>query len=149
MATRKGKTIILDSKPRIIANAAIVGKKEGEGPLGNEFDEIKKDDENFTTKCPPRVIYDKLTQEKDKEIADIVEDKETLGDMLSAMSGLSVFSPLMENVFTPAIGMMGEMLGVPAKVKGWVCECGEILPEDLTCKCGRAYVQGEDGLVEK
>ena len=26
---------------------------------------------------------------------------------------------------------------------------GEILPEDLTCKCGRAYVQGEDGLTEK
>lgn len=50
----------------------------------------------------------------DKEITDIVEDKETLGDMLSAMSGLSVFSPLMENMFTPAIGMMGEMLGVPA-----------------------------------
>ena len=41
------------------------------------------------------------------------------------------------------------MLGVPARRKGWVCECGEILPEDLTCKCGRAYVQGEDGLTEK
>ena len=26
---------------------------------------------------------------------------------------------------------------------------GEILPEDLTCKCGRAYVKGENGLAEK
>lgn len=42
------------------------------------------------------------------------------------------------------------MLGVPARQKGWVCECGEILGDDLHCKvCGRAYKQGEDGLQEK
>lgn len=32
------------------------------------------------------------------------------------------------------------MLGVPAKQKGWVCECGQILDEDLSCSdCGRKY----------
>lgn len=41
------------------------------------------------------------------------------------------------------------MLGVPARQRGWVCECGEILPESLTCKCGRAYEQFEGGLKEK
>lgn len=44
MATRKGKTIFLEKKPRIIANAAAVGKKEGEGPLGKEFDLVFSDD---------------------------------------------------------------------------------------------------------
>lgn len=43
MAQRNGKTIILESKPHIIGNAAIVGKKEGEGPLAEEFDEIFED----------------------------------------------------------------------------------------------------------
>lgn len=43
MALRQGKTIILESKPHIIGNAAVVGKKEGEGPLGKEFDEICQD----------------------------------------------------------------------------------------------------------
>ncbi len=43
MATRKGKTITLEKKPRIIANAAVVGRKEGEGPLGEEFDEVYED----------------------------------------------------------------------------------------------------------
>ncbi len=43
MARRIGKTLILDSKPRIIANAASVGKKEGEGPLSKEFDMIYDD----------------------------------------------------------------------------------------------------------
>lgn len=44
MAKRIGKaTVILDKKPKIIANAALVGKKEGEGPLGKEFDIIYQD----------------------------------------------------------------------------------------------------------
>lgn len=36
-------TVELEKKPEIIANAAIVGKKEGEGPLKNEFDECVED----------------------------------------------------------------------------------------------------------
>lgn len=43
MAQRHGKTVILESTPHIIGNAAIVGKKEGDGPLGREFDEIYED----------------------------------------------------------------------------------------------------------
>lgn len=43
MAKRKGKTIILEKKPRIISNAAVVGKKEGKGPLGKDFDMVFED----------------------------------------------------------------------------------------------------------
>lgn len=44
MATRLGnKTIWLDSKPKIIGNAAAVGKREGDGPLGKDFDLIFSD----------------------------------------------------------------------------------------------------------
>ena len=42
------------------------------------------------------------------------------------------------------------MLGVPAKQKGWVCECGELLKNGLQCdKCGRKYKEGPDGLKEE
>lgn len=42
------------------------------------------------------------------------------------------------------------MLGVPAKRKGWVCECGEILKNGLSCTCcGRSYIETEKGLEEK
>ena len=37
-------TILLPNHPRIIASAAIAGKKEGEGPLSNDFDQIVDDD---------------------------------------------------------------------------------------------------------
>ena len=41
------------------------------------------------------------------------------------------------------------MLGVPARRKGWICECGELLKDSLKCGiCGREYVESEDGLRE-
>lgn len=42
------------------------------------------------------------------------------------------------------------MAGVPARQMGWVCECGEILSDDLSCKkCKRVYEEKEHGLVER
>ena len=44
MAQRIGQyTLRLDSKPAILGHAAVVGKKEGEGPLGQSFDHIYED----------------------------------------------------------------------------------------------------------
>ncbi len=41
------------------------------------------------------------------------------------------------------------MVGVPAKRRGWVCECGEQLKPDLTCKrCGRVYIEENNLLRE-
>lgn len=37
-------TIILRNRPRIVSSAAIVGKKEGAGPLRDDFDQIIEDD---------------------------------------------------------------------------------------------------------
>ena len=37
------QTIVLDNPPSIIANACGVGKKEGEGPLGDSFDFVSED----------------------------------------------------------------------------------------------------------
>lgn len=39
----KGKTIIFDAAPVITGSAGVVGKKEGEGPLRNDFDAIFED----------------------------------------------------------------------------------------------------------
>lgn len=42
------------------------------------------------------------------------------------------------------------MLGVPARRAGWVCECGEPLKNSLICtKCGRQYIETDEGLEEK
>ncbi|MBQ7204181.1 MAG: hypothetical protein IJS03_09270 [Eubacterium sp.] len=38
-----GKTVFFNSQPVITGSAGVVGKKEGEGPLGSEFDAIFED----------------------------------------------------------------------------------------------------------
>lgn len=41
------------------------------------------------------------------------------------------------------------MMGVPAKQKGWVCECGEILKGKLTCEeCNKRYELHDKTLVK-
>ena len=41
------------------------------------------------------------------------------------------------------------MLGVPARRRGWACECGALLDDMLACSdCGRKYVEYENGLKE-
>lgn len=39
--------------------------------------------------------------------------------------------------------------GVPAKQIGWVCECGNILDENLECSCKRKYKKGSNGLIKR
>ncbi len=41
------------------------------------------------------------------------------------------------------------MAGVPARQIGWVCECGERLPAELKCSCGRRYVLSGEELVKE
>ena len=52
-------------------------------------------------------------------------------------------------VVTSNVSDYALMLGVPARRRGWVCECGEILPASFECqRCGRKYVEVESGLQE-
>lgn len=69
MATRLGKTIQLDSFPSILSYAAIVGKKEGEGPLSTQFDAIHNDTtlgEKTWEKAESRLQKDVLTKALEK-----------------------------------------------------------------------------------
>lgn len=41
------------------------------------------------------------------------------------------------------------MAGVPARRRGWVCECGQVLKKDLACPdCTRRYRETDAGLEE-
>lgn len=52
-------------------------------------------------------------------------------------------------VVTTNVADYALMVGVPAKRKGWVCECGEILKDDLTCmNCSRQYHEHNNILSE-
>ncbi|MDD6011652.1 MAG: stage V sporulation protein AD [Oscillospiraceae bacterium] len=93
MAERKGKTIILQSKPRFIGNAAVVGKKEGEGPLGKEFDEVFTDTtmgEDSWEKSESLLLKKAVEKVLQKSAADKSEvDMICSGDLLNQCIGSS------------------------------------------------------------
>lgn len=65
----------------------------------------------------------------------------TLGKWSMIASGAVVTKDVLDHAL---------MAGVPAKQIGWVCECGEVLKDGLSCsKCGRNYIEKSIGLVEK
>lgn len=37
------QSIVFDESPYIVSSASVVGKKEGEGPLGSKFDVIEEE----------------------------------------------------------------------------------------------------------
>ena len=51
-------------------------------------------------------------------------------------------------VVTKNVPDYGLVVGNPARRIGWMCACGERLPDDLSClSCGRSYQPTEDGIV--
>jgi UDP-2-acetamido-3-amino-2,3-dideoxy-glucuronate N-acetyltransferase len=42
-------------------------------------------------------------------------------------------------VVTRAVAPYSLVVGAPARRVDWVCECGETLPGDLACACGKRY----------
>ena len=53
------------------------------------------------------------------------------------------------SVITTNVPDYALMIGVPSRQRGWVCECGEVLPEEMLCNsCGRKYRITDTGLEE-
>lgn len=92
MAKKMGKqSVEFEKKIGIKAVSSIVGKKEGEGPLGNKFDKIIKDStagEDSWEKAESRFVKDNMTlaiKKADLEEKDI--DYVVSGDLLNQSSG--------------------------------------------------------------
>ena len=104
----------------------------------------------FTNDLTPRAKYPKEHANYKKTI---VETGASIGANATIVCGHKIGQWAMiaaGAVVTTDVPAHALMLGVPAKMKGWVCECGELLSESLSCtKCGRNYKKVIDGLEER
>ena len=103
----------------------------------------------FTNDLTPRAKYPKGHVGYKKTV---VEEGASIGANATVVCGHKIGKWALIGagaVVTSNVPAHALMLCIPAKRRGWACECGEILPEDLVCpKCGRKYIETDEGLEE-
>ena len=92
MAKRIGTdTVICETEPQILSAAAIVGKKEGEGPLQEHFDVIHEDTtlcEKSWEKAESRMQSEALSRALDKAVLAPADVQYVFaGDLLNQCTG--------------------------------------------------------------
>lgn len=103
----------------------------------------------FTNDLTPRAKYPKGSARYKKTI---VHEGASIGANATIVCGHEIGAWALIGsgaVVTTDVPAYALMLGVPARQKGWVCECGQVLDETLTCSaCGRVYEQYETMIRE-
>lgn len=101
----------------------------------------------FTNDLTPRAKYPKGTAGYKKTL---VKEGASIGANATVVCGHTIGKWALIGsgaVVTRDVPDYALMLGVPAKQKGWVCQCGEILEKNLLCKeCGTQYKEENNTL---
>ncbi len=103
----------------------------------------------FTNDLTPRAKYPKGHSGYKKTI---VEEGASIGANATIVCGHTIGKCALIGagaVVASDVPPYALMLGVPARRRAWVCECGELLHMELNCqKCGRKYKESDFGLIE-
>jgi UDP-2-acetamido-3-amino-2,3-dideoxy-glucuronate N-acetyltransferase len=104
----------------------------------------------FTNDLTPRAKYPKGSS---AYIKTLVKEGASIGANVTVVCGHIIGKWALigaGSVVTTDVPDHALMLGVPARQYGWVCECGELMKDGLTCTlCGRQYEEIETGLRKK
>lgn len=106
----------------------------------------------FTNDLTPRAKYPKGSAGYKKTL---VKEGASIGANATVVCGHTIGKWALIGagaVVTKSVPDYALMLGVPAEVKGYVCECGQSLHFDKNnaeCPCGRKYIKDVSGKVDK
>lgn len=103
----------------------------------------------FTNDLRPRV---RQQTGPDDWVTTLVAARATIGANSTIVCGIRIGYNSMVgagSVVTRDVADHSLVAGNPATHRGWVCDCGTALTDELECpRCGRRYRQGADGLAE-
>jgi len=103
----------------------------------------------FTNDLTPRAKYPKGSANYKKTL---VREGASIGANATVVCGHTIGRWAMVGagaVVTDDVEDHALVVGVPARQRGWVCECGQVLPGGLQCAaCGRRYAVSGSRLAE-
>lgn len=102
----------------------------------------------FTNDLRPRAA---IRRSGDELLPTLVQIGATLGAGVVVVCGLTIGAHAFVAagaVVTKDVPAYGFVVGNPARLIGWACECGRRLGTDLSCGCGRSYTEESSGLVK-
>lgn len=118
------------------------------------FDKVVIEDEVFlgpnmvfTNDMNPRVAFKKTP---DQFLPTHVRRGASIGANATIVCGVTIGEHAFVGAGTVVIDDVPShaiVVGNPARQIGWMCACGERLPDSLTCSCGRAYDATPSGLL--
>ena len=94
----------------------------------------------FTNDLTPRVGFKKS---RERFLPTRVERGVTIGANATIVCGITIAGGAFIGagaVVTKSVSAYALMVGNPARRTGWMCACGEKLPRELRCTCGREYM---------
>ncbi|MDD3334036.1 MAG: acyltransferase [Eubacteriales bacterium] len=104
----------------------------------------------FTNDLTPRALYPKGHEHF---VPTVVEDEASIGANATIVCGHRIGKRAMIGagaVVTKDVPAYALMLGAPARQAGYVCTCGQRLPQDLRCpRCHRRFEHTAQGLEER
>ncbi len=103
----------------------------------------------FTNDLTPRAKYPKGSASYKRTL---VKEGASIGANATIVCGNTIGKWALVGsgaVVTSDVPDHGLVLGVPARLRGWACECGQVLDQDLRCPdCGRLYEREGESIRE-
>lgn len=119
------------------------------------YEGVELEDDVF---CGPSVVFTNVlnprseVSRKQEYVATIVRRGATLGANCTIICGAEIGHYAFVGAGAVVRGRVPDhalVVGVPAEQRGWMCTCGQRLPDDLACNfCGRRFASAGAGLRE-